>query len=96
MVGGELPQVLADALLPVRQVNRPALRQSDLHRRHSLLGSRAGGDARLLTQQVPVQRITHLSDGQTLNERFGPPVLPDNVIDQLAHVPVRTRRPRRP
>jgi hypothetical protein len=95
MVAGELSPILADVLLPVRQVNRPALRQSEIHRRDR---PSATGRAATLGSSPSRARPAHqpVSDGQTLCKMSGPPALPDNVTDQLTHGPVRLGRPRRP
>ena len=96
VVDRELVDVLADLLLAVRQVDDAAGRQSFGHRGGGLPGGLAGPARRVVAEQVAVEAGADVGDRPAVDERSGPPVLADDVVDQLADRPPAAGRLRRP
>ena len=88
----QLGEVLRHVLVAVRQVHLPAGRPELGGRRGRLGGGLAGHRDRVVTEQVAVELIADLGDGPADQQRCGPAVLPDDVVDELSHVPIRARR----
>ena len=55
------------------------------------LAAAAAASCGRLTEQVAVERVADLGDRPAREERDDPPLLPDDVVDQGADVPVRAR-----
>jgi hypothetical protein len=92
VVGGQLVDVLVHLLLAVRQVDGAVGRQGLGDRADRLPGRGQGAVDRVVAEQVAVEAVTDLLDRAAVQERTGPEVLAGDVVDEVADVPVATRR----
>ena len=93
VVGGELVDVLVELLLAVRQVDGAARRAAA--RATAVVASIAASSAPRTgssPSRSPSRLVAHLRDGAAVDQRRGPEVLADDVVDQVAHRPVAARR----
>ena len=96
MIGNELADVLLDALLAVGQVDFSSRGKPFGDSCQRLIGRSHREGLGVFTKQITVEGVADLGYGPAIDERFGPAIFPNDVVDESSYVPIGARRRRRP
>ena len=96
VVGAQLADVLGGVLVAVREVNLVDAGEQLVDSGRGIGCCVPAGSEWIVAEQVAVEAVTDLGDRHALQQRPGPAILPDDVVDEGTHVPLGARRRQRP